>query len=236
VASRGKRPAVRADRHAWEQLGKLLQRRRAQLGGGSQTQFAADHKVSVRRVRDIENASRKDPSSWQIATLEAIAQDYEITYESMLAVLKDEAAELVPAPPPGVPGTTLREPPMADDARADADRPYAEAVLRRLLELCAQLGVPAADVYDGRHLVTGAQMFGPGTPDAAAWDRRSRHGWGVPDLIWMIAELRRLDAPGAPGDQRQGRAGLTPRPHAGREGNLLTGRRGGHDCHMCITV
>jgi transcriptional regulator with XRE-family HTH domain len=87
----------------------------------------------------------------------------------------------------------LGEPPMGEGPRSDADRPYAMKVLTRLLELAKELRVDAVDIWTGQYPVTGAQMFGAGTPDAAAWDRRQAHGWTVNDLVWMVADLRRHD-------------------------------------------
>jgi hypothetical protein len=188
VASRGKRPAIRADRHAWEQLGKLLQRRRAQLGGGSQTRFAKDHRVSVRRIRDIENASREDPSSWQEATLQEIADFYEVACESMIAVVKGEAEELVPAPAARPPDARLGPAPMTDAAREAAARPYADAIWERLVALVHELHAPARDI-------PGRALFGEGSPDAMTWDdERTRRLLSLNERVWLIADLRVREA------------------------------------------
>lgn len=198
MASRGKRPAIRADRHAWLQLGKLLQRRRAHIGGGSQTRFAKARKVSVRRIRDIENASRKDPSSWQEATLQEIADFYEVDYRSMLAVLRGEADDLVPAAPASVSlAAGLPPAPPSGLLREDADRPWATPVWEALLHL-ADRGVLDPD---GDQLVAAvAELIRLGVlpagtvplseKDAQAWD--STAGAMVrSDRVWLVSDLRR---------------------------------------------
>jgi hypothetical protein len=196
--SRGKRPAVRADRDAWLRLGTLLKRRRAHLGGGSQTRFAKDHKVSVRRIRDIENASRKDPSSWQDDTLGEIADFYGTTVRSMLAVLRGEADDLVlvtPAARP--PDARLGPSPITDAAVAAAAQPIADAIWERLVALVYEMHVPARDI-------PGAALFGAGTDDARDWDdERRKRLLSVSERVYLIANLRVLE-------HSNNRSALTP--------------------------
>lgn len=78
-------------------LGVLLQRRRSELGypGMGLSRFARERDVNWRGITDIEKANR---ASFLIATLDEYARAYEVTYESLVAVGRGEADELVAAP------------------------------------------------------------------------------------------------------------------------------------------
>jgi hypothetical protein len=189
-----RRPVVRAPDDAWQRLGELLQLRRAELGYKRRPAFTKERGINIRLVTDIENAYR--PNTFLTPTLREIAQAYQVTYESVIAVLGRAADELAPAAadrladdPDGW------RPPIADKARRDADAPYAMEIMERLLAL-ADSGVidPA-----------GAQVFPDAPGDAKAWD-----GIGtrlpVRDRVWFIADLRRWEA-GNAGNSGTGTAG-----------------------------
>lgn len=168
-----RRPVVRAPDTGWQRLGELLQLRRADLGYRRRPAFTREHGINIRLVTDIENAYR--PNTFLTPTLRDIAQAYQVTYDSMLAVLAGKADELVPAgPAPAVP------PPMADPARVNGNRPWFDEINERRVALAAQ-GVTSP---------SGAQMFGEGTDDAQAWDGIGAR-LDIGDRVWFIADLRR---------------------------------------------
>jgi hypothetical protein len=170
-----RRPVVRAPEAAWQRLGELLQLRRAELGYKRRPAFTREHGINIRLVTDIENAYR--PNTFLTPTLREIAQAYQVTYDSVIAVLGKKADELTPAPPPDE-GT----PPMSPE-QAAADRPWFDEINERRVALAAQ----------GITNPSGAQMF-PGSPgDAKAWDGIGDR-WSVGDRVWFIARLRHLSA------------------------------------------
>src|SRR5207247_6470635 len=119
-----RRPVVRAPEAAWRRLGELLQLRRAELGYRRRPAFTKEHDINIRLVTDIENAYR--PNTFLTPTLREIAQAYQVTYDSLIAVLLRHDDELIPAAPAALP--VPREPPArmaADRARAAATRPDA---------------------------------------------------------------------------------------------------------------
>jgi hypothetical protein len=168
-----RRPVVRAPEDAWQRLGELLQLRRAELGYKRRPAFTREHGINIRLVTDIENAYR--PNTFLTPTLREIAQAYEVTYDSLIAVLGKKADELVPASPAVPPDENT--PPMPPE-RAAATRPWFDEINERRVALAAQ----------GVTNPSGAQMFGAGTRDAEAWDE---HGyWSVGQRVWFIAEVR----------------------------------------------
>lgn len=185
MASNSKRPAIVAADQAWERLGELLKRRRTRLGYKYRPPFAAARGINLRMVTDIESAPRSRVS-FQVPTMQQIAEAYGVTYESIAAVLREEADELAPAqaaavPAAGIPGAGL---PMSAEARAAA-APYADRIWERLVDLAAS-GVTGP---------SGAQVF-PGSPaDARAWDVFAERRWPVPQRVWMVADLQAGDAP-----------------------------------------
>jgi hypothetical protein len=189
-----RRPVVRAPDDAWQRLGELLQLRRAELGYKRRPAFTREHGINIRLVTDIENAYR--PNTFLTPTLREIAQAYQVTYESLIAVLGKSAGELTPVTPDRLAdGPDGWRPPIADKARRDADAPYAMEIMERLLALAD------GGVIDP----SGVQVF-PGDPgDAKAWD-----GIGgrldVRDRVWFIADLRRR-ADGRAGNSGTGAAG-----------------------------
>ena len=188
-----RRPVVRAPDEAWQRLGSLLQLRRAELGYRRRPAFTKEHGINIRLVTDVENAYR--PNTFLTPTLRDIAQAYQVTYDSLTAVLAGTADALEPAAPVAVlPRGDGWRPPVTDPAAEAAIRPYFDPLNERRVELAAQ-GVKDPD---------GAQMFGPGTDDAKTWD-----GVGarleVRDRVWLIAELRRnAGRRNGPGSSRTG--------------------------------
>ena len=190
-----RRPVIRGPEDAWQRLGELLQLRRAELGYKRRPAFTREHGINIRLVTDIENAYR--PNTFLTPTLREIAQAYQVTYESVIAVLGGKAGELAPALPDRLmDGPDGWRPPIADKARRDADAPYAAPILERLLELAD------AGIIDP----TGAQVFGEDTIDAKAWDGTGARIRSPRDRAWFIAEIRRWEA-----------------AHAGSAGNSGTG-------------
>ena len=166
-----RRPVVRAPEAAWRRLGELLQLRRADLGYKRRPAFTREHGINIRLVTDVENAYR--PNTFLTPTLREIARAYEVTYESVIAVLGAKAGELVPA------GSGDGMPPMTAE-RAATDRDFFKPLNERRVALAAR------GVTDP----SGAQMFPDAPDDAKAWD-----GIGgrldIGDRLWFIADLRR---------------------------------------------
>ncbi len=189
-----RRPVVRAPDAAWQRLGELLQLRRAELGYRRRPAFTREHGINIRLVTDIENAYR--PNTFLTPTLREIAQAYQVSYDSVIAVLLGHDDELIPVTPDRLTdGPDGWQPPIADRARRDADAPYAMEIMERLLAL-ADRGVTDP---------SGAQVF-PGAPgDAMAWDGIGAR-LDVRDRVWFIADLRRL-AGGRAGNSGTGAAG-----------------------------
>jgi hypothetical protein len=179
-------------------LGSRLELRRRELGHTWRTTFEAASGVNKRLSADVEKAAKDRVDHFMPGTFQLIAKGYRVTEESMLAVLRGEAGDLVPAAAAALPVTRDRleagpdgwHPPIADRARRDADAPYAAEIMERLLAL--------AD--SGTIDPSGAQVFPDAPGDAKAWD-----GIGarlpVRDRVWFIADLRRL------ADGRDGNSG-----------------------------
>ena len=183
-----RRPVVRAPEDAWQRLGELLQLRRAELGYKRRPAFTREHGINIRLVTDIENAYR--PNTFLTPTLREIAQAYQVTYESLIAVLGKKADELAPAAPPDE-GT----PPMGPE-QAAADRPWFDEINERRVALAA----------GGITNPSGEQMFGEGTRDAEVWDGIGDR-WSVGDRVWFIARLRRRVADRTPPNSGTGATG-----------------------------
>ncbi len=189
-----RRPVVRAPEAAWRRLGELLQLRRAELGYKRRPAFTREHGINTRLVTDIENAYR--PNTFLTPTLREIAQAYQVSYDSLIAVLLGHDDELIPVAPDRLTdGPDGWRPPIADRARRDADTPYAMEIMKRLVELAG----------GGFAEPSGKQMFGEGTDDAMAWDGIGRR-MDVWDRVWFIADLRRRAA-GRAGNSGTGATG-----------------------------
>jgi hypothetical protein len=187
---------------------RLRERREDELGyparKGGRRAFEDVTGWDQRNAFDIENAVR---SNFKEETLRQAARVYGVARESMLAFLRGEADELVPAAaapaaPPvasehGIPDG-LR---LMDRDREAAVRPLFDAILDRLLDVADRTGVPVKDVG-------GARLFGAGTPDAKDWDdERTRRLFSVRERVWMIAEMRVRE--GSP-DRRAAGSALRP--------------------------
>jgi hypothetical protein len=192
-----RRVDVKAPPAAWERLGAMLEVRRRTLGHTYRTTFERERRVNRRLAADIEKAAKDRINTFTNGSLGLIAQGYAVDYESVLAVLRGEADELVPVPvvpvdpdlavPPAPPGpvpAVPAEPPgwtppasgtaFTAEARRNADRIWV-----RLRDLAAA-GVADPD---------GARLFGPGTADAKTWDGAAA-SLDLPDLVWLIADLQ----------------------------------------------
>jgi hypothetical protein len=176
-----RRPVIKGPDDAWKRLGELLQLRRAELGYKRRPAFTREHGINIRLVTDIENAYR--PNTFLTPTLRDIAQAYQVTYDSLIAVLAGKEDELAPAPPavPSAPAGGAWLPPFSDPARIAAARPYQDRIRARLNHLSAQ-GITDPD---------GVQVFGPG-PDASTWDGTAGR-WDLDERVWMIADMQRRD-------------------------------------------
>ena len=111
---------------------------------------------------DIEKAAKTRINHFTDGTLRKVARGYQVTYASMLAVLRGDADQLEPAAPAAVlplPAPDADPPGWAPGRIAD-DRPWFDEINKRRVELASRgIAYPA-----------GAEMFGEGTEDAEAWD------------------------------------------------------------------
>jgi hypothetical protein len=189
-----RRVEVKADPAAWQRLGQLLTVRRRTIGYTWRTDFERERRVNRRMAADIEKAAPDRVNTFTNGSLGLVAQGYAVDYESMLAVLRGEADELVPVPVapvnpdlvpvPAVPAAAPGETPPFYPDRAAQDRPWFDEINERRFALAAR-GVIDPD---------GAQMF-PADPEAArAWDSIAAYGIPPGDRVWVIADLRRRAA------------------------------------------
>jgi hypothetical protein len=189
-----RRVEVKAPPAAWQRLGRLLELRRRTIGYTWRTDFERERRVNRRMAADVEKAAPDRIDTFTNGSLGLVAQGYAVTYDSMLAVLRGEADELVPVPVAPVspdlvpvPGAGLpagQERPPMSPAQAAADRPWYDPVNERRFAL-AERGI-----FDP----TGEQMF-PDDPEAAdAWDGPFGRSLPIGDRAWFIADLRRLAA------------------------------------------
>ena len=93
---------VTAPRDAWKRLGELLTDRRKDLGYTYRVPFDKVSNVNQRMQADIEMAAKARVDHFTDGSLRKIARGYQVTYGSMLAVLRGEADVLTPAPPAAV--------------------------------------------------------------------------------------------------------------------------------------
>ena len=158
-------------------LGELLRLRRAAIGYRHVPAFVRDRGINTRMAGDIEHGRR---DTYTHPTLkDDVAPAYEVTYESMMAVVWSDAGELAPA---GENPAALQSP-FADPARTDSNRPWYDPVNERRVRLAAR-GITDPD---------GAQMFPDAPDDARAWDGMAV-SIPVGDKVWAIADLRRRAA------------------------------------------
>lgn len=178
-----RRRAATAPRERWVLLGKLLEGRRRELGHTYRSTFADASNVNSRMQADFESAAKKRVNRFMPGSFQLVANGYQVTEESMRAVLRGEMDYLVPAAPAALPaGPDGWRPPVADPAQRDADAPYVTPILDRLAELAD------AGVIDP----SGAQVFPDDPDDAYAWDDPRTGGrFSVRDRAWFIADVRR---------------------------------------------
>ena len=125
-------------------------------------------------VGDLEHGRR---DTFTYPSLTDAARAYEVTYDSMMAVVWSGAGELIPAraAPPDE-----DTPPLTPRQAAAAQSWFDTINERRIF-----LALPPRGIANP----TGAQMFPDAPDDAKAWDE---HGhWSVGDRVWFIAEVRR---------------------------------------------
>jgi hypothetical protein len=200
-------------RDAWRKLGRLFSDRRRSMPGGYtyRAKFAAERlplthrgNPNSRLVQDIELAAKDRIGHFTEDSLRLLTRAYGVTYESVLAVLRGEADELVPVVPAGPAlaaapprGGPLPAAPESGLVREDAVRPYATPIWERLDYLRrrwrieeptgAQLaadpdGTPAPPRRDGTPLVT--------AEDIDVWDG-SAGAMSLADRAWTVGDIRR---------------------------------------------
>ena len=134
----------------------------------------------VRALNAIENGER--PGTYTEETMAMYARAYEVTEESVYAVLEGRADKLEPVPPAAEVSYargSLPAPPQSQLLREDAVRPYADPIWELLLDLRDR----------GVHDPSGAQLgFPPG--DAAVWDD-SAGTMPLSDRVWLVGTIRR---------------------------------------------
>lgn len=172
----------------WVLLGKLLAGRRQVLGYTYRAPgFERERGINRRLAADLETAAGKRVNHFTEGSLRLAAHGYQVTYESMMAVLRGAADTLTPAPAeaapsekPAVMGSLDLPPSPFGDLRDVADRPYAEAIWKRFLDLPRRVTEPS-----------GGQLFPDDPDDAKAWDDFPGSALPVGDRVWLIADLRR---------------------------------------------
>ena len=166
-------PMTGADSARIKHLGALLKLRRAELGHRYLPPFVRDRRINTRMVGDIEHGRR---DTFTFPSLQDVARAYEVTYDSMMAVVWSGAGELAPVradPPPDE-----NTPPLTQRQVAAGQSWYDE--INEIRVALAARGITNP---------TGAQMF-PGDPDdARAWDEHDYYS--VKDRVHFIAEVRR---------------------------------------------
>lgn len=200
MASKAQRAVTGVPAERWAQLGRVLQEwREDELGYQVRGKFAEDRYINLRLVQDLEKNYR--PGTFTKWALEDAAQAYKVTSASIVAFLRGQVDELDKAAPPEKlavidPADPLGLPPSPwdDPVKEAADRPYAETIWRRYLDLPRRVTEP-----------TGAQMFPDAPDDAKAWDGISAR-LPLGDLVWVIADVRRREAGRVPPNSGTGMA------------------------------
>lgn len=159
AGNRKHRAVDTAPAERWALLGLQLRSRRLELGYPVRRAFAKDRGLvtgkgapNVRMINAMENNER--PGSYAPGRLEQFARAYEVTAESVYALLDGKTDELVPAP-----SSALPPPPESRLVREADVRPYADPIWEKLIELQRrgiadpsgeQLGLPPfyAKVWD----------------------------------------------------------------------------------------
>ena len=170
----------------WALLGRQLRARRIELGYPVRKAFATARGLitdkgtpNVRMINAMENNER--PGTYAPGRLEQFARAYEVTAESVYALLDGKTDELEPARPPAPPPAAPAPPSAPPSAllREDADRPYFATIWDRLLDL-ADRGISDP---------SGAQL-GLDPDDAKLWDG-TRGAMSRGDRAWLVADIQR---------------------------------------------
>ena len=202
VASKAQRAVTDVSPEGWARFGRILQDwREDELGYQTRAAFARDRGINIRLVQDLEKNYR--PGTYTKWALEDAEDAYQVTRESLMAVLYGAAGMLVraedaparqPAEPVAFLPRALPPPPFDDPAREAADRPYAVILWERILDLPHRVSDPSASHLD---------LAGD---DAKVWNGTSSR-LGLSDRVWLIAELQRREAAREDGRSGDGRAG-----------------------------
>jgi hypothetical protein len=189
VASSKQRAVTDVPLEGWVRFGRILREWREDvLGYKTRAAFVRDSGINLRLAQELENSPAYRAGTYTKWALEDAEKAYQVTRESMLAVLHGEAdtlaraAAVSPEKLAAVDPLELPPSPFGDPVRDAADRPYAEAIWKRFLDLPKNVTEPS-----------GRQMF-PGDPDdEKAWDAP---GPRLPlgDRVWLVADLRRWAA------------------------------------------
>ena len=184
--NRKRHVAITAPPEAWQRLGHLLEGRRRELGHTWRTTFENESGINRRLAADIETAARERINHFTPGTFQLIAKGYQVTEESMTAVLLGDADELTPRPEAA--DDSLPAAPIADPGREAAVRPYADRIWQRLLAL------------RGGDTTPGGQLFPGSRADASAWDGTAGR-MDLGDRVWLVADLQRRADSRTPGSQ-----------------------------------
>jgi hypothetical protein len=186
----------------WSELGRRLRHRREmELDYPDRPEFEEVTGLNYRMISDIENMPPGRANTVLDSTLKyKVAPAYQVTFESIVAFLKQETDDLVPAPPapaaapPAVP-SFLGPSPIADEARSAAARPHVQAICEALVRAgYLREVVPGWYERTGAPEPSGAELFGEGAPDARTWDDPNlRRTLSVAQMVWLLADIRRSD-------------------------------------------
>lgn len=191
-APRKIKPAEQATQEARRLLGRLLEQRRGQLGFTYRSDMEKATGLHWRMITDLENATRANFSE---AMLGKAATAYQVTSDSVLAVLRGEAGRLetldAATPAPSLPPPVTQDFPWTPDGRFLSAAELADAAPEATVFLAAvgraqELGLNPDDL-------DGAELFPDDPRRALAWDTVSQWPWQYG--IWMAARgLRKAQA------------------------------------------
>ena len=187
-ANRKHRAVDTASAERWALLGLQLRARRLELGYPVRKAFAKTKGLvtdkgapNVRMINAMENNER--PGSYAPGRLEQFARAYEVTAESVYALLDGKTDELEPATaasPRQFAAPGLPPPPQESQlVRDDAVRPYADPIWERLLQLRDQ------GVIDPDGALLGLSPF-----YAKVWDD-SAGKMVLSDRVWLVGTVLR---------------------------------------------
>lgn len=186
VASSKQRAVTDVPLEGWIRFGRILQDwREDELGYKTRAAFVRDRGINLRLAQELENSPPGRAGTYTKWALEDAGKAYQVTRESMLAVLHGEADALAragdaPVRQPAAAGVRGLPPlPVIDPARLAADQPYMDRIQARLDLLRAQ----------GNAAPSGAQLFPDSPADAADWDKYA--DWDLPLRTLFVADLQR---------------------------------------------